>query len=108
METRCSCRIPKLNLSCSELRSIPSVKVIRIGTRVPCTLPMRITPELVAILKKYHPLYINTHFNHPAEITPEASAACTLLADAGIPHGMPDRSPERGQRQPGNHAGAAY
>ncbi|MDO8948483.1 MAG: KamA family radical SAM protein [Desulfocapsaceae bacterium] len=70
-----------------ELRLIPSVKVIRIGTRVPCTLPMRITPELVDILKKYHPLYINTHFNHPAEITPEASAACTLLADAGIPMG---------------------
>jgi lysine 2,3-aminomutase len=70
-----------------ELRSIPSVKVIRIGTRVPCTLPMRITPELVDILKKYHPLYINTHFNHPAEITLEASAACTLLADAGIPMG---------------------
>ncbi|MBU0663127.1 MAG: KamA family radical SAM protein [Proteobacteria bacterium] len=70
-----------------ELRSIPSVKVIRIGTRVPCTLPMRITPELVTILRKYHPLYINTHFNHPAEITPEASTACTLLADAGIPMG---------------------
>lgn len=71
----------------SALRAIPSVKVIRIGTRVPCTLPMRVTPELVAILKKYHPLYINTHFNHPAEITPESSAACTLLADAGIPLG---------------------
>jgi lysine 2,3-aminomutase len=71
----------------SELRAIPSVKVIRIGTRVPCTLPMRVTPDLVAILKKYHPLYINTHFNHPAEITPESSAACNLLADAGIPLG---------------------
>ncbi|MDO9043488.1 MAG: KamA family radical SAM protein [Desulfocapsaceae bacterium] len=71
----------------SELRAISSVKVIRIGTRVPCTLPMRVTPKLVAILKKYHPLYINTHFNHPAEITPESSAACTLLADAGIPLG---------------------
>jgi lysine 2,3-aminomutase len=70
-----------------ELRDIPSVKVIRIGTRVPCTLPMRVTPELVAILKKYHPLYINTHFNHPAEITPESTAACTMLADAGIPLG---------------------
>lgn len=70
-----------------ELRRIPSVKVIRIGTRVPCTLPMRITPELVAMLKKYHPLYINTHFNHPAEITPESSAACGLLADGGIPLG---------------------
>jgi len=70
-----------------KLRAIPSVKVIRIGTRVPCTLPMRVTPELVAILKKYHPLYINTHFNHPGEITAESSAACNLLADAGIPLG---------------------
>lgn len=69
------------------LRAIPSVKVIRIGTRVPCTLPMRITPELTAILKKYHPLYINTHFNHPAEITEEAGTACGMLADAGIPLG---------------------
>lgn len=71
----------------SRLRAIPSVKVIRIGTRVPCTLPMRVTPELTAILKKYHPLYINTHFNHPAEITPESSAACMMLANAGIPLG---------------------
>ena len=70
-----------------ELRAIPTVKVIRIGTRVPCTLPMRVTPELVAILKKYHPLYINTHFNHPAEITPESTTACNMLADAGIPLG---------------------
>jgi len=69
------------------LRKIPSIEVIRIGTRVPCTLPMRITRELVEMLKKYHPLYINTHFNHPAEITKQASRACTLLADAGIPMG---------------------
>jgi lysine 2,3-aminomutase len=70
-----------------QLYEIKSIKVIRIGTRTPCTLPMRITPELVSMLKKYHPLYINTHFNHPAEITPEAEQACTLLADAGIPLG---------------------
>ncbi len=70
-----------------KLRAIPTLKVIRIGTRVPCTLPMRVTPELVAILKKYHPLYVNTHFNHPAEITPQSSFACNLLADAGIPLG---------------------
>lgn len=69
------------------LREIKSIEVIRIGTRTPCTLPMRITPELVAILRKYHPLYINTHFNHPAELTAEATRACTLLADAGIPLG---------------------
>ncbi|MDW7774107.1 MAG: KamA family radical SAM protein [Desulfobulbaceae bacterium] len=67
------------------LREIKSVEVIRIGTRIPCTLPMRVTRKLAGILKKYHPLYINTHFNHPAEITPEAALACTRLADAGIP-----------------------
>lgn len=69
------------------LRNIPSIITIRIGTRIPCTLPMRITPRLAAMLKKYHPLYINTHFNHPAEITPEAALACNRLADAGIPLG---------------------
>jgi lysine 2,3-aminomutase len=69
------------------LKEIPSIEVLRIGTRVPSTLPMRITPRLVTILKKYHPLYINTHFNHPLEITEEAKAACALLADGGIPLG---------------------
>jgi lysine 2,3-aminomutase len=69
------------------LRKIPSIEIIRIGTRVPCTLPMRVTDDLAAMLKKYHPLYINTHFNHPAEITPEATCACSRLADAGIPLG---------------------
>jgi lysine 2,3-aminomutase len=69
------------------LRAIRSVATIRIGTRIPCTLPMRVTPRLAAMLKKYHPLYINTHFNHPAEITPEAELACARLADAGIPLG---------------------
>ncbi len=69
------------------LTAIPSIEVIRIGTRVPCTLPMRVTPGLVTMLRKYHPLYINTHFNHPAEITEQASQACQLLADAGIPLG---------------------
>src|SRR3989344_8273540 len=52
-----------------KIREIKHVEIIRIGTRVPCTLPQRITPELCAMLKKYHPLYINTHFNHPSEIT---------------------------------------
>lgn len=69
------------------LRAIPSIEVIRIGTRVPSVLPMRITAGLVAILKRHHPLYINTHFNHPLEITKESSLACTMLADAGIPLG---------------------
>lgn len=67
------------------VRSIPTVEIIRIGTRIPCTLPMRVTEKLAGILKKYHPLYINTHFNHPAEITTESSRACVRLADAGIP-----------------------
>lgn len=69
------------------LRTIPHIEVIRIGTRVPCTLPMRVTPALAAMLKKFHPLYINTHFNHPLEITAKAASACALLADAGIPLG---------------------
>ena len=69
------------------LRRIPSVEIIRIGTRVPCTLPMRVTARLAAMLKKYHPLYINTHFNHPAELTPQATLACARLANAGIPLG---------------------
>jgi lysine 2,3-aminomutase len=69
------------------LRRIPTIEIIRIGTRVPCTLPMRITKRLVDILKKFHPLFINTHFNHPDEITPEAAIACALLADGGIPLG---------------------
>ena len=71
----------------SRLRTIPSIEVIRIGTRVPSVLPMRITRHLVEILKAHHPLYINTHFNHPLEITPESSLACSMLADAGIPLG---------------------
>jgi len=71
----------------SKLREIPHVEIIRIGTRVPCTLPQRITPTLAKMLKGFHPLYINTHFNHPSEITPEATLACARLADAGIPLG---------------------
>ncbi|MDD4869730.1 MAG: KamA family radical SAM protein [Kiritimatiellae bacterium] len=69
------------------LRSVHSVDIIRIGTKTPVTMPMRITDELVAMLRKYHPLWINTHFNHPNELTPEAAEACTKLVDAGIPVG---------------------
>jgi lysine 2,3-aminomutase len=69
------------------LRSADHVEIIRIGTRVPCTLPYRVTPQLADMLKRFHPLYINTHFNHPNEITPAARHACALLADAGIPMG---------------------
>jgi lysine 2,3-aminomutase len=70
-----------------ELRAIPHVEVIRIGTRTPVVLPYRITEELVAILKKHHPLWINTHFNHPREITTSSREALARLADAGIPLG---------------------
>ena len=71
----------------SAIHGAGSVEIIRCGTRIPVTMPMRITKDLCAMLKKYHPLYINTHFNHPREITPEAARACTMLADAGIPLG---------------------
>ncbi|OGW25053.1 MAG: lysine 2,3-aminomutase, partial [Nitrospinae bacterium RIFCSPLOWO2_12_FULL_47_7] len=70
-----------------ELRSIPHLDIIRIGTRVPGTLPQRITEELCNIIKKHHPVYFNMHFNHPAEITPDVEKACNMLADSGIPLG---------------------
>jgi lysine 2,3-aminomutase len=67
-----------------DLRSISHIEILRIHTRVPCTLPHRITKNLANILRKYHPIFVNTHFNHPDEITNEAALACTTLADAGI------------------------
>jgi lysine 2,3-aminomutase len=70
-----------------EVRDIPSVEIIRLGTRIPVVLPMRVDDELVDMLKKYHPIYINTHFNHPNEITEYSKLACEKLADAGIPLG---------------------
>ena len=69
------------------LRAIPHVEIIRFGSRLPVVLPQRITPEFCNMLKKYHPIWLNTHFNHPNEITEEAAAACAMLADAGIPLG---------------------
>lgn len=66
------------------LRAISHISIIRIGSRVPVTLPERITPELCNMLKQFHPLYINTHFNHPTEITDDSGRACSMLADAGI------------------------
>nr|WP_239077543.1 KamA family radical SAM protein [Geobacter sp. SVR] len=71
----------------TRLRAISHVGVIRLGTRIPVTLPERVTPELCGILRQFHPLYINTHFNHPAEMTTASAEACRLLADAGIPLG---------------------
>jgi len=73
-----------------EIRNIDHIEIIRIGSRVPCVLPERITPALCEILKKYNTspaLYINTHFEHPDEITPSAKKACEMITDVGIPLG---------------------
>ncbi|MCL2451066.1 MAG: KamA family radical SAM protein [Polyangiaceae bacterium] len=67
------------------VRAVPSVETIRLATRVPVTLPMRVTGELLDALRPHHPLWVMTHFNHPKELAPEARAACTRLADAGFP-----------------------
>lgn len=69
----------------SRLRAIPHIAVLRLGSRIPPVCPMRITPALVSMLKKYQPLFFMTHFNHPHEITNEAKKACALLVDNGIP-----------------------
>lgn len=71
----------------SEIRSIDHVDYIRIGTRTVVTMPQRITDEFCEMIKKYHPIYINTHFNHPMEVTKETKAACEKLANAGVPLG---------------------
>jgi lysine 2,3-aminomutase len=71
----------------TELNDIKHVEVVRIGSRVPVFLPYRVTDKLVAMLKKHHPLWLNTHFNHPRELTPSAQHALAKLADAGIPLG---------------------
>jgi len=69
------------------LREIPHLEILRIHTRMPSHLPQRITPQLCDIIRKYHPVYINVHFNHPDELTPDAVRALNLLADAGAPLG---------------------
>ena len=71
----------------SNLRRIPHVEIIRIGTKAPAVLPQRITPQLCRLLKRYHPLWMSLHFTHPDELTPETAQACGRLADAGIPLG---------------------
>jgi lysine 2,3-aminomutase len=71
----------------SRLRAIPHVEFLRIGTRIPVFLPQRITPELCAMLKRYHPLFLSIHSNHPRELTTEARDALGRLADAGVPLG---------------------
>jgi len=70
-----------------EIRSIGHVEIIRLGTRLPVTLPFRVTDELCAMLAEHHPIWLNTHFNHPRELTPEAADACDKLTRAGIPVG---------------------
>lgn len=76
---------PKLEKVLAKLRAIPHIEIIRFGTRFPVVLPQRIDDELCAMLKKYRPLWINTHFNHPQEVTPESRAACDRLVCSGIP-----------------------
>ena len=77
----------RLEYIISKLREIPHVEIIRIGSRVPVVMPQRITDDLVNMLKKYHPIWLNTHFNHSKEVTEESKEACRKLADAGIPLG---------------------
>jgi lysine 2,3-aminomutase len=77
----------KLEHIVASIRAVPHVDIIRIGTRVPVVLPMRVTEELTGMLKKYQPIWINTHFNHPRELTDEAARACAAIVDAGIPLG---------------------
>jgi len=77
----------KLEYIISELRKIDHVQMVRLGSRTPVVMPQRITDNLVNILKKYHPIWLNTHFNHPKEMTVEAAEALAKLADAGIPLG---------------------
>jgi lysine 2,3-aminomutase len=71
----------------AELRAIPHVEIVRLGSRLPVTLPFRVTDALCAMLAKYHPIWLNTHFNHPRELTADAAEACDRLTRAGIPVG---------------------
>jgi lysine 2,3-aminomutase len=77
----------RLDWILQQLRSIPHVQFVRLGTKMPAVLPQRITPQLCRVLRKYHPLWMSLHFTHPDECTPEARRACNRLADAGIPLG---------------------
>jgi lysine 2,3-aminomutase len=70
-----------------EIRKIKHVQIVRLGTRTPCVLPYRITPQLIKMLRKYHPIWLNTHFNHPKEITTVSKRAVEMLVDGGIPVG---------------------
>jgi lysine 2,3-aminomutase len=76
-----------LDMILGRLRAIPHLEIIRIGSRVPVFLPMRVTPEFTDMVSKYHPFWLNIHVNHPKEVTPELAAACDRLARAGVPLG---------------------
>jgi lysine 2,3-aminomutase len=77
----------ELELILKKVTDIPHVEFVRVGTRVPVTLPQRVTPGLIAVLKKYAPIWMSLHFNHPKEISRRAKAACDMLVDAGVPLG---------------------
>lgn len=77
----------RLSRVLSMIRGIPHVEILRVDTRAPCTLPQRVTEDLCAMLARHHPLFVNTHFNHPREVTAEAREACARLVDHGIPVG---------------------
>ncbi len=77
----------RLEFILANLRAIPHVEIIRLGTKIPAVLPQRITPQLVRMLRKYHPLWMSLHFTHPDECCHETTKACGMLADAGIPLG---------------------
>jgi lysine 2,3-aminomutase len=77
----------KLEWILSNLRAIPHIEIIRMGTKIPAVLPQRITPQLTRMLRKYHPLWMSLHFTHPDECCYETERACSMLADAGIPLG---------------------
>ena len=74
-----------LEVFLSSLRAIPHIEILRIGSRAPVVMPMRVTRELCRMLKRYRPLWFNTQFNHPAEITADAARACNMLQEVGIP-----------------------
>ena len=96
----------RLDWLIGELRTIPHVEIVRLGTRLPVTLPFRVTDDLCRLLAAHHPVWLNTHFNHPKELTPDAVDACDRLTRAGIPVGNQSVLLRGHQRRRGHHAGA--
>ncbi len=89
----------RLEAILTRLRAIPHLQIIRIGSRIPCHLPERITPELCAMLKRFHPLFINTHFNHPDELTPAAVAGLGHAGRRRHPARLPDGAAQGRERR---------